>query len=257
MESSDDQQPAQQAQPGQTVAPTARAASGTPAPSTAPSAPSEAPAPQESPAPPPATKPKAGETPPVAAPEAEAPQTPDNSSDDGAVQGDGPAPDGGPAPDDEVAPDLQPISWTASEFIAHDKSFGWYAALAAGALALAALVYFISRDLISVSVVIIAALMLGVYGGHKPRQLEYRIDTDGLSIGKKHFGYDDFRSFSVLPEGAFSSIVFMPMKRFAVPTTIYYAPEDEDRIASMLSSYLPFEERDHDAIDRLMHRIRY
>lgn len=236
MEPSDDQQPAQQAQPGQTVAPTAGAASGTPAPSPAPPSPPEAPAPQKPPA---------------------LPQTPDDNSDDGVVQDDDLAPRGGPAPDDEVAPDLQPITWTASEFIAHDKSFGWYAALAAGALALAALVYFISRDLISVSVVIIAALMLGVYGGHKPRQLEYRIDTDGLSIGKKHFGYDDFRSFSVLPEGAFSSIVFMPMRRFAVPTTIYYAPEDEDRIASVLSLYLPFEERDHDAIDRLMHRIRY
>jgi hypothetical protein len=157
----------------------------------------------------------------------------------------------------EAADAVEPVSWTASEFIAHAKSFKWYAALFLGAVVFAALVYLVTRDYVSVGVVLGAALIFGIYAGHPPRELQYRLDGSGLTIGKKHFTYGEFRSFSVLPEGAFSSIVFMPLRRFAVPTTIYYAPDDEDKIVSLLGSYLPIEERGHDAVDRLMHRIHF
>lgn len=149
------------------------------------------------------------------------------------------------------------ITWTASEFIAHAKSLGWYATLAAAAIALAAIFFLITRDPVSVGVVIVSAILLGTYGRHQPRQLEYRVDNNGLNVGQKRFGYDEFRSFSIIPEGAFSSIVFMPLKRFAVPTTIYFPPEDENKIASLIANHLPLEERGHDAIDRLMQRIRF
>jgi len=170
-----------------------------------------------------------------------------------------------PLPDDPSSePDSPPIdnddqsvTWTASEFVVHDKSAGWYAMLAVGVLLLAALIFIIIRDLVSVTVVIIAGLLLGVYGSHKPRQLEYRIDKRGVGIGKRHYVYDEFKSFSVVPEGAFASIVFMPLKRFAVPTTIYYAPADEDRILAVLSDQLPFEEHRSDAVDSLMRHIRF
>lgn len=161
------------------------------------------------------------------------------------------------APAVQADDDPQAITWSASEFVAHDKSFGWYVALTAGAVALAALLYLITRDFVSVTVVIIAALLLGIYGSHKPRQQEYRLDPGGLTVGPKHSGYDEFRSFSVMKEGAFSSILFMPLKRFAVPTTIYYAPQDEDRIVGLLSDHLPLERRSHDVVDWLMHRIRF
>jgi hypothetical protein len=164
------------------------------------------------------------------------------------------------APEDRDAPeraDPKAIAWTASEFIAHAKSPGWYVALAAAAAVLAAIVYLISRDIVSVIVVVVAAMLLGFYGGRQPRQLEYKLDYKGLSIGDKHLGYGEFRSFSVMAEAGFSSIVFMPLKRFAAPTTIYYPPEDEDKIVAVLSGHLPLEERTHDAVDRLMHRIRY
>lgn len=153
--------------------------------------------------------------------------------------------------------DPQAITWTASEFIAHAKSSGWYAALVGVAVVFVAVIFLVTHDLISVSVVIVAAVLMGIYGARQPRQMEYRLDAAGLSIGPKRFSYEDFRSFSIVTEGAFSSIVFMPLKRFAVPTTIYYAPQDEDRIVSLLSDRLPMEKRGHDLVDQLMHRIRF
>lgn len=159
------------------------------------------------------------------------------------------------AEDQPVSSDA--VSWTASEFIAHDKSVGWYIGLAAAAVLIAGVIYLLTKDFISTGVVLVGALALGWYGARKPRQLPYQLNTKGVQIGNKWHGYQDFRSFSIVPEGAFSSIVFMPLKRFAPLTTIYYAPEDEEKIVSILSGILPYEERKSDPIDSLMQRIRF
>ncbi len=149
------------------------------------------------------------------------------------------------------------IAWTASEYIAHHKSPGWYATLASGAIAGAFLVWLLTKDKISAAVVLFGALMLGIYAGRQPRQLEYLLDETGLTIGEKYYAYDSFRSFSVVAEGAFSSIIFMPLKRFAPAISIYYAPQDEAAIVDLLAVRLPSEDLGKDPIDRLMSRIRF
>lgn len=149
------------------------------------------------------------------------------------------------------------ISWTASEFIAHHKSTGWYVALIGAAIFIAALVWLLTKDKVSAAVVVVGALLLAVYGARQPRQLDYRLDQQGLTVGPRHFSYHAFRSFAIMPEGAFNSIVFMPLKRFSPLTTIYYAPEDEEKIVSLLSERLPMEQRKKDMVDRLMWRIRF
>lgn len=153
--------------------------------------------------------------------------------------------------------DNQAVTWTASEFIHHNKAASWYLGLGVATVLLAALIFLITRDVVSTAVIIVAGLLLGVYAARPPRQLEYRIDQRGVFIGHKHYGYDDFKSFTVVPEGAFSSIVFMPLKRFALALTIYYAPEDEEHIMAVLAGRLPFEEPRRDAVDSLMRRIRF
>ncbi len=164
-----------------------------------------------------------------------------------------------PLPEQAAAsiPAAGAISWTASEFIAHEKSSSWYLGLAAIAIVIAGFVFLITRDIISTIVVLIGATAFGVLGGRKPRQQQYNLDVSGLTIGQKHYDFGQFRSFSVVPEGAFSSIVLTPMKRFAQLTTIYYAPEDEDKIVNLISQSLPFEERRVDAVDNLMKRVRF
>jgi hypothetical protein len=160
-------------------------------------------------------------------------------------------------PNQEFDEDDGSITWTASEFVAHDKSVGWYVALAICTLILAALAFLSTRDKTSVGVIVIAGFLLGVYAARSPRQLEYRLDRQGISVGNKHRPYDEFRSFSLAREGAFSSIVLMPLKRFAVPLTLYYAPTDEEQIVAILVDQIPFEEHRLDAVDSLMRRIRF
>lgn len=153
--------------------------------------------------------------------------------------------------------DDQVITWTASEYVEHEKNGGWYLMLALAALVLAVIIYLITHDKISAGVVIFGAVALGVYGARPPRQLTYQLDSSGLTIGQKSFNYNDFRSFAVVPEGAFSSIVFVHHKRFAPLTTIYCAPDNEDQVIDMLARRLPVEEHKIDAVEHLMRRIRF
>lgn len=149
------------------------------------------------------------------------------------------------------------ISWTASEYIAHQKSPSWYALVILVAAALAAITYLITRDKITTGVVVACGVALAAYGTRKPRQLQYVLDGSGLTIGLKHYVYEQFRSFSVIDEGPFSSITFMPMKRFAPMAAMYYDPKDEAKIVAILSDKLPMENRQFDVVDRFMRRIRF
>jgi hypothetical protein len=149
------------------------------------------------------------------------------------------------------------VSWSASEFIAHHKSAGWYGLLGAGTLIVAALVFLTTKDKISTMAVLFVGAIFGISAARKPRTLGYRVDVAGLTIGQKFYAYDQFRSFAVVEEGAFSSIVFMPLKRFMPLITIYYDPKDEKKIVQLLADRLPLAAHKLDMIEQLMRRIRF
>ncbi len=156
----------------------------------------------------------------------------------------------GPAPDD--------LAWTASEFVAHPKTMTWYLALAGVTLAVLVLAWFIgSHDIVTEIVVVICGGLFGYMAGRQPRQMQYGLSGKGVQIGIKTYPYQDFRSFAVVDEGAFSSIDFMPLKRFSPMMSIYYHPEQEMDIMELLTLHLPFAAHHRTAIDGLMQRIRF
>ncbi|MEO6513589.1 MAG: hypothetical protein ABIR37_02765 [Candidatus Saccharimonadales bacterium] len=150
-----------------------------------------------------------------------------------------------------------PVSWTASEFIAHDKSPNWYVILFGGAVIVAGANWLIFKDILSSVVIIAAVLILAAYSKRQPRELQYVIGDEGIEIGPKHYAYGHFRSFSIIDDGAFSSIELMPLKRFSPPISIYYDPADEDAIAEALTPHLPYQPVQPDPIDKLIRRIRF
>lgn len=161
-----------------------------------------------------------------------------------------------PVPTDPIV-DTEDISWTASEFIAHHKGPGWYSLMALIAVVLMVLVYVITRDLISEAVIVLLIILFAASASRKPRVLQYRLDRRGLTIGDRFYPYAMFKSFSLVQEGAFTSISLLPLKRLMLPINIYYEPKDESRIIEVISAYLPFERRNKDALDRFAHLIRF
>ena len=149
------------------------------------------------------------------------------------------------------------LTWTASEFIAHEKSPGWFGLLALGTILLAGVVYFLTRDKITTGIIIFAAICLGAYSIRKPKVQTYAIDSRGLRIGEKLYSFQGFKSFSIAEEGAIASIVLLPLKRFMPPLTVYVAPDMEDQIIGFLAELLPLEQHRQDAVDGLLKRIRF
>jgi hypothetical protein len=164
---------------------------------------------------------------------------------------------GSPEPSPALPDEGSSVSWTASEFVAHNKTAGWYALLAAFAVAAAAAIWLLTKDVFAATVIVIAVAILAGYAARKPRELQYAVDAHGITVGQRQFGYGSFRSFSVFDEGAFSSIELIPLKRFSPPISVYYDPKDEAAITDALARHLPFEPRQRDVLDRLMHKIRF
>jgi hypothetical protein len=160
------------------------------------------------------------------------------------------------APDrDEPLPDT--LSWTAAEFIAHDKGIGWYGALALGGIVATVLIYFLTKDKFTAGVVIFALVAFGAFAGRKPREEQYALNSQGIQVGQRMYAFHDFKTFSVADEGGAASIMLMPLKRFMPPLTLYVTKEVEDQAIDFLSFYLPFSEHKADAVDGLLRRIRF
>jgi hypothetical protein len=49
----------------------------------------------------------------------------------------------------------------------------------------------------------------------------------------------------------------MPLKRFMPILTIYFEQKDESKIVAVLGQFLPVESHQLDAVDRLMHKLRF
>ena len=149
------------------------------------------------------------------------------------------------------------ISWTASEFVEHDKNSSWYLALAGVAVLISIIVYLFTRQIVSIVLVLIMAVVFGVYGSAKPRVLNYSISARGLTVGNTTHTFDTIKSFSVINEGGMPYIQVLFQKRLSIPVTIYAAPDEIDTIAEAIGQFVPYDQKKRDIADKLSSRIRF
>lgn len=161
------------------------------------------------------------------------------------------------APEHEQNSDLAEIKWTASEFIEHQKGFNWFLGLAGACVLLAVVVYLFTKDVFGPVIIGLLAIIFGVSAARKPKVLEYSLDGTGIMVGNHHSAYEEFRSFSLVNEGAIESVMLLPTKRWSPPLSVYFAPEDADKIVDMLSAFVPFENHEPGLVDRFLHRIHF
>lgn len=171
---------------------------------------------------------------------------------------------GGVAGSVDAAAETQPaaakgdfVEWSASEFVAHDKGFGWYAVLVLGTILVSAGLYLLTRDKFSVIVVLIMAAILGVASARKPRIINYRLDNAGLTAGKKFYPYGEYKSFSMPEDGPFAAIVLVPMKRLSFPTGAYLAPDSQQKAVDILANHLPLERDELTLFDQVVNQLRF
>ncbi len=151
----------------------------------------------------------------------------------------------------------QPISWTGSEFISNQKNGGWYLALTGFIIVICAIIYFISKDIISIVFIAIMGVLFAIIAGRKPRELQYSIDDQGVHVGQKSYMFTDFKSFSLNRHGAIGYVSLLPLHRFHNELSIYFPPENEQAIFDALATHIPNEQRRETSVDKLTKLIRF
>lgn len=149
------------------------------------------------------------------------------------------------------------VSWTASEYVAHQKNASWYFLLLIVVVAMSTGVYFIVNDVLTVITIVVVGGAFAFLASRPPRTLHYSVNSTGVKIDKKLYPHNILRSFSVQEDGALHSLQLIPLKRFMPAISLYYPPDQEESILNVLSSYLPHEDRKPDALDRLMRKVRF
>src|SRR5579862_2092888 len=147
-------------------------------------------------------------------------------------------------------------SWEALEYIDHPHGAGWYLALVLITAALAAAAYLTLKDRVATGTIVVVGIIVGIFASQKPHRAKYEISPAGLSVNGKLYGLGNYKSFAVIREDSLSSIYLFPLRRFMPPLSAYFEPKDEARITALLGDYLPYEDRELDAIDRLSRRLR-
>jgi len=151
----------------------------------------------------------------------------------------------------------QSVQWTASEYISHQKSLGWYALLGLAVTCAAGFILLVTDDRFSAGIVVVVAIIFGIFAARPPRVLNYQVDNAGIKIADKFYPYEMFKSFSVQDEGAIDAILLTPLKRFMPGISLYFPPDQGEQIVTVLSNYLPHEDRDPDMLDRFMRKVRF
>lgn len=154
-------------------------------------------------------------------------------------------------------PEEEVIEWSASEYVHHQKTIVWYTAYVAIAVVIMALVFISIRDIATLVVSGIAAVVFAVIANRPPRLLNYRIMPNGLNINNRYYSFEDYKSFILIDEGASSSVMLVPLKRFGSPLNIYYSLQDEERVVDAISQHLPVEVGQLDVFEQLMRKLRF
>ena len=159
-------------------------------------------------------------------------------------------------PDKKPSSD-QTVTWQASEFIEHSKNASWFVGLIVGAVIIAGLIFIITHNILAVIVIVLSAVAIGQLAHSKPGTNDYALSWHGLTVNGKFYPLSNFKSFSLFQDGAIQALHFESAKRFANPMTLYFSPDDQDKIVNLLRQVMPQDAYKPDSLERAMRRVRF
>lgn len=158
---------------------------------------------------------------------------------------------------DGPARSTQSLSWTASEYIDHQQGPKWFLLLGVGTLAVAGIVYLLTKDYFATGLMVVLGVIVGIFAKRQPRQLTYELSSEGLKIDKKLYPFRSFKSFSIVQDGPLLSLNLLPIKRLIPPISAYFDAGDHEKILDILGDRLPYEDHKLDGVERLTRRLRF
>ena len=148
------------------------------------------------------------------------------------------------------------MSWNAPEFMEIQRGLGWYSGLALTTAALAALIYLTSKDYFAVGSIIALGIVVAIFVSRKPQNVDYKLSDSGIEVGRRQYRYSQFKSFTIIRDGQISSVELLPLKRFMLPVSAPFAPEDEKQVSDIIGEHLPYAEHKPGFVDKISQRLR-
>ena len=151
----------------------------------------------------------------------------------------------------------QSVVWTASEFVHNHKNANWHLSYFLVLAIFVAAVFIFTRDIISAVSITIVGFLFIIIANRKPRQLPYEVNNKGIGIGDKFYNFEAFKSFSLTTEEAVGCISFLPLHRFMPEISVYFPPEEGDKIINLISEHLPNDQTQQKKVDSFFKKIRF
>lgn len=150
-----------------------------------------------------------------------------------------------------VAKKFQNVVWQADEYLARKKNKGWFVGLGFAIILLVGLAVWFQWWSFA-ALIVVSALALLIYVIRPPKKVHYTLGAEGLSEGSKLYGYDEFKSFSVVKEKDFCLFSLIPRKRFSGRVIVLFPEEKGAEIVDILGMRLPMEDFKMDLIDKIV-----
>lgn len=147
------------------------------------------------------------------------------------------------------------LSWDAAEYVHQQQTPVWFGVMAVVVLGFMAVAFFLMKSITFTILIPVMAAALVVYVMRPPATNHYTLSRKGLHINDRLYGYEEFKSFWVVSQGAHHSAVLVPRKRFQLGHTVYFPEEIGEQLVDMLAQRLPMKEVSPDLIDRLLSKL--
>jgi len=147
--------------------------------------------------------------------------------------------------------EVEPIEWETESFETHRRGWSWY--LIAAAVLVLVLIYTIytGRWLLS-GVVFMVGVALYLSGRMSPEKVGCRIDSQGVTIGKRALAYDQLKTFWISQSDGAIKLNLISTQRFMPVISLVILPELIEQVRGALGNQIPeSKNQQEDLIDRI------
>ncbi len=149
------------------------------------------------------------------------------------------------------------IKWDAPEFMPRHKQGSWYWLSIFIAVALLVVAVW-QRNFLFGFFILVAEVLVLVWGSEEPRQIQFEINAKGISVdGKKFYAWNDLEAFSVDEGPEFSAILLDFRHRFRPGLRIYSPTARLAEIRTALQAKVKEIEYEPNLIDALENLFRF
>jgi hypothetical protein len=133
------------------------------------------------------------------------------------------------------------ITWHAPARPFREKDKSYYTTIAI-IITLLILIAFLAQEYLLIGALIAFTFVVYVLGFHPPQELEYRISTQGVTIGDHFYFWDELDSFWFSKKEEQDVLHILTHLRFPGQLILVLGDESEEGVKKTIARYLPYHE---------------